>query len=137
MTYQFPAVNRAALGRLFDEWLASGRPWVWLTAGAVSVSLIMVCGLLLLITLRGMGHFWPSDVVRYRLHGGAGVIPRDTPPAEREVYLQGLQAALREGRDRLARLASSRAIGAALRSTAGRAVARASRSPRPLSGARR
>ncbi len=37
------------------------------------------------------------------LHGGAGVIPRDTPPAEREAYLQGLQAALREGRDRLAR----------------------------------
>jgi phosphate transport system permease protein len=65
-------MNRAALGSLFDEWLASGRPWVWLTAGAVSVSLIMVCGLLLLITLRGMGHFWPGDVVRYQLHGGAG-----------------------------------------------------------------
>jgi len=37
------------------------------------------------------------------LHGGAGVILRDTPPAVREAYLQGLQAALREGRDRLAR----------------------------------
>ena len=50
------------------EWLASGAPWVWLTAGSVSLSLIMVFGLLTVITLRGMGHFWPSDVARLTLH---------------------------------------------------------------------
>ncbi len=40
----------------------SGTPWVWLNAGAVSVSIIMVVGLLLLIAVRGLGHFWPKTV---------------------------------------------------------------------------
>ncbi len=48
-------------------WFRSGMPWIWLTAGTVSFSLIMVFGLLALITLRGMGHFWPQDVVRLQL----------------------------------------------------------------------
>ncbi len=51
------------------DWLGTGMPWVWLTAGAVSISLIMVFGLLLLITLRGMGHFWPADVAMITLRG--------------------------------------------------------------------
>jgi phosphate transport system permease protein len=49
-------------GRLAN-WGASGGPMVWLTAGAVSVSLIMVLGLVLLIAVRGLGHFWPAAVV--------------------------------------------------------------------------
>jgi len=44
------------------KWFDSGTPWIWLNAGAVSISLIMVIGLLLLILVRGMGYFWPSDV---------------------------------------------------------------------------
>ena len=48
-------------------WFSSGMPWIWLTAGTVSFSLIMVFGLLALITLRGMGHFWPQDVARLQL----------------------------------------------------------------------
>lgn len=35
---------------------------MWLNAGAVSVSIIMVVGLLLLIAVRGLGHFWPKTV---------------------------------------------------------------------------
>lgn len=45
------------------KWVNSGAPWIWLHAGAVAVSLVMVVGLLLLITVRGLGHFWPSEVV--------------------------------------------------------------------------
>ena len=44
------------------NWLSSGRPYVWLHAGAVSVSVIMVAGLIVLIAVRGLGHFWPADV---------------------------------------------------------------------------
>ncbi len=44
------------------DWYKSGSPWIWLNAAAVSASLIMVFGLLLLIIVRGMGFFWPSDV---------------------------------------------------------------------------
>jgi len=46
------------------SWFQSGTPWIWMNAGAVAISVIMVIGLLLLLTVRGMGHFWPSDVVR-------------------------------------------------------------------------
>ncbi|MEQ8231127.1 MAG: phosphate ABC transporter permease PstA [Gammaproteobacteria bacterium] len=55
-------------------WLRSGLPWIWLTAGTVSVSLVMVVGLLALIMLRGMGHFWPQDVAELTLDSGEQVI---------------------------------------------------------------
>jgi len=47
----------------FSSWYKSGAPWVWLNAGAVSISLVMVVGLLLLIAVRGLSHFWPADVM--------------------------------------------------------------------------
>ena len=43
-------------------WMRSGAPWVWLNAAAVSTSILLVAGLLLLIAARGMGHFWPATV---------------------------------------------------------------------------
>ncbi len=48
-----------------NNWFKSGTPWVWLNAGAVAISLVMVVGLLLLIAARGLGHFWPSNVVEF------------------------------------------------------------------------
>jgi phosphate transport system permease protein len=45
------------------SWFKSGSPWVWLSAAAVSTSLIMVFGLLILIAVRGLGYFWPADVL--------------------------------------------------------------------------
>ncbi len=45
------------------NWFKSGSPWIWLNAAAVSTSLIMVFGLLSLIAVRGMGFFWPADIV--------------------------------------------------------------------------
>lgn len=44
-------------------WIASGAPWVWLNAGAVSVAVIMTVGLLAVIAVRGLGHFWPANVL--------------------------------------------------------------------------
>ncbi|SEQ20247.1 phosphate transport system permease protein [Amphritea atlantica] len=46
------------------EWFKSGSPWVWLNAGAVAISIIMVIGLLGLIAVRGLSHFWPADIVQ-------------------------------------------------------------------------
>jgi phosphate transport system permease protein len=45
-----------------NQWLKSGMPWVWLNAAAVSTCILLVAGLLALITVRGMGHFWPATV---------------------------------------------------------------------------
>ncbi len=47
------------------EWIKGGTPWIWLTAGAVSISLIMVIGLVLLIAARGLGQFWPGEIVTF------------------------------------------------------------------------
>jgi phosphate transport system permease protein len=43
-------------------WIRNGTPWVWLNAAAVSTSILLVAGLLMLIAARGMGHFWPAAV---------------------------------------------------------------------------
>lgn len=53
--------------RVLDKtrWYNSGTPWVWLNAGALAISLIMVLGILLLITVRGFGHFWPSPLYQF------------------------------------------------------------------------
>ena len=45
------------------KWFSSGSPWVWLNAGSVSISLVLVTGLLALIAVRGLGHFWPGAIV--------------------------------------------------------------------------
>ena len=46
-------------------WFKSGAPWIWLNAAAVSTCMIMVIGVLGLVTVRGVGHFWPSQVTQY------------------------------------------------------------------------
>ncbi|WP_442963365.1 phosphate ABC transporter permease PstA [Pseudomonas sp. OF001] len=42
-----------------------------MTGGAVSIAVIMTLGLLAVIATRGLGHFWPADVVQaeYRIPG--------------------------------------------------------------------
>ena len=68
------------------NWWTSGAPWVWLNAGAVTLSMLAVVGLLLLIGVRGLAHFWPPDVwsIRYaQPDGGAETVIasiRDTEP---------------------------------------------------------
>lgn len=44
------------------QWVKSGKPWIWLTGGAVSVSLVSVFGLLLLIGWKGLIYFWPAPL---------------------------------------------------------------------------
>lgn len=45
------------------DWIKSGTPWIWLSAGAVALALVMVVGVLALTAVRGLGHFWPKPVV--------------------------------------------------------------------------
>lgn len=45
------------------SWFNSGAPGVWMSAGAVSIAVIMTIGLLAIIAVRGLGHFWPADVI--------------------------------------------------------------------------
>jgi len=45
------------------EWWKSGSPWIWLNGGAVTISMVMVFGLIALILVRGFGAFWPHPVL--------------------------------------------------------------------------
>ena len=44
-------------------WFKSGAPGVWMSGGAVAIAVIMTLGLLAVIATRGLGHFWPADVI--------------------------------------------------------------------------
>ena len=46
-----------------SAWIDSGAAWVWLSAAAVAFCLVLLFGLLGLITLNGLGHFWPGRVL--------------------------------------------------------------------------
>ena len=73
----------------FKKFLASGNVFIWGCAAGVSVSLLMVFGLLLLIIINGLGYFWISDIVELTLKdqqhvmgqlAGREVIPRSVTP---------------------------------------------------------
>lgn len=44
------------------NWYRSGEPWIWITAGAVALSLVMVYAVVWLTAARGLVHFWPKPV---------------------------------------------------------------------------
>ncbi|CAM4084946.1 phosphate ABC transporter permease PstA [Pseudoalteromonas byunsanensis] len=54
---------------MVKQWFKSGSPWIWMTGGAVSISLISVLGLLAMIAWKGLSFFWPSQVVELHLEG--------------------------------------------------------------------
>ena len=72
------------------NWIKSGTPWIWMNAGAVSIAVIMTLGLLSVIAVRGMAHFWPADVIvadyqvpdgEHRLLAGERVQAEEVPRA--------------------------------------------------------
>lgn len=77
--------------KALTKWIADGTPWVWLNAAAVSACILLVTGLLLLIGVRGMGHFWPLAVqqIVYQQEDGGEVVlagqirERETVTAQR------------------------------------------------------
>ncbi len=54
------------------NWFRSGSPWVWLSAAAVSISILLVVALLGLITARGLVFFWPKDVLQAQYQSYTG-----------------------------------------------------------------
>ncbi|MCO8165655.1 phosphate ABC transporter permease PstA [Pseudomonas sp. 21LCFQ010] len=59
-----------------NKWTKSGAPGIWLSAGAVSIAVILTIGLLTILAVRGLGHFWPADLVRaqYSVPGQAAYV---------------------------------------------------------------
>ncbi|MCX4026555.1 phosphate ABC transporter permease PstA [Spartinivicinus marinus] len=78
-----------------QKWYRSGEPWVWLNAGAVSISIVMVVGLLALIAVRGMGHFWPGAIMQanYELPGSESRLVAGEEVDHEEVPIKQLKNA--------------------------------------------
>jgi phosphate transport system permease protein len=82
----------------FKKFLASGNVFIWGCAAGVSVSLLMVFGLLLLIMINGLGYFWTSDIVELTLKDGQHVMGQ---LAGREVIPRSVTPERPEGKGRL------------------------------------
>lgn len=82
----------------FKKFLASGNVFIWGCAAGVSVSLLMVFGLLLLIMINGLGYFWTSDVVELTLKDGQRMMGQ---LAGREVIPRTITRDRPEGKGRL------------------------------------
>jgi phosphate transport system permease protein len=61
---------------MIKQWYKSGDPFIWLNAAAVSASIIMVSGLLILIAYKGLIHFWPASVLDIQYQDQNGQIMR-------------------------------------------------------------
>jgi phosphate transport system permease protein len=46
------------------NYFRTGEAYVWLNAGAVTICLLMIVGIMGLIAVRGLSHFWPADVLQ-------------------------------------------------------------------------
>ena len=57
-------------------WFSRGEPFLWLNAGGVTLSLLAVAGLVLLLAINGLTHFWPAPLYEYTV---------DTPQGPRTV----------------------------------------------------
>lgn len=58
------------------NYFKSGEAYVWLNAGAVAICLLMIVGIMSLIAVRGMSHFWPADVMQatYAVDGQSQIV---------------------------------------------------------------
>ena len=82
----------------FKTFFASGNVFIWGCAAGVSISLLMVFGLLLLIIINGLGYFWTSGIVELTLKDGQHVMGQ---LAGREVIPRSVTPDRPEGKGRL------------------------------------
>jgi phosphate transport system permease protein len=92
----------------------------WLAAGAAALALLAVLGLVMLLTVRGLGHFWPGSLQALEVREGGGptesllghVVARQDVPA-RQLREAGLSPGPGPGtRERLLLRLGNRDLGA-------------------------
>ena len=57
---------------MMTTFFRSGVPFIWWNAGALALSLVAVLGLLALIAVKGLAHFWPAAVYQLQYQQPAG-----------------------------------------------------------------
>jgi phosphate transport system permease protein len=74
------------LKRLHRYYFIQGEPMIWLTGAGLSLSLLMILGLIVLVLWRGAGAFWQEDLVLLKTKDDkpvlAEILNREPMPAE-------------------------------------------------------
>jgi phosphate transport system permease protein len=58
------------------NWFKGGEPWVWMTAGAVALSLVAVYAVVWMTAAQGLGHWWPRPIVETTVKETDGTVTR-------------------------------------------------------------
>lgn len=78
------------------RWFHTDTPWVWLNAGAVALCLLTLLGILLLISIQGLAHFWPKSLLQAEVTAGSqsrrviGAVIRHEHVSARQLQEAGL-----------------------------------------------
>ncbi len=71
-----------------NKFIKEGEPFVWLTGGALALTLLFAATLMLVILTNGLGVFWPAEVARAQLRDGSlvmgKIVKREPMPAGAE-----------------------------------------------------
>ncbi|MGE0825323.1 MAG: phosphate ABC transporter permease PstA [Candidatus Binatia bacterium] len=59
---------------VFKNFWNSGDPFVWLTGGALTFSLIMIIALIVIVAANALGFFWPDRLMQVKLKDGSKVV---------------------------------------------------------------
>lgn len=82
------------------KFIRTGNPYIWLTAGTLTICLLMICGLIVLIMIHGFGIFWPREVVRVTLHDGTvalgEIAKRESIPHQKHAFRTKLKVGNRD-----------------------------------------
>lgn len=49
-------------------WMRKGEHWIWISSAMVSISVVLVVGLIAMITYKGAVHFWPHPVYELQVN---------------------------------------------------------------------
>jgi phosphate transport system permease protein len=58
------------------DWFKGGEPWIWTTAGAVALSLVMVYAVVWMTAAQGLGHWWPKPLLETTVTESDGRVQR-------------------------------------------------------------
>jgi phosphate transport system permease protein len=82
------------------KFLRTGNLYIWLTAGALTISLLMIGGLIFLIMVNGFGVFWPREIAMFTLYDKTEVmgefVKREVIPCREDAYRTKLKVGNRD-----------------------------------------
>ncbi len=78
----------------------SGNPYIWLTACALTITILMMGGLVALIMMNGLSVFWPHNIIKFALKDGSVVmgemVKREPIPFKKDAYRTKLKIGNRD-----------------------------------------